>query len=235
MDRYAFTVRLFHSQHLAGLTRRTRRSTWILRESPTVSVGETVWGAVGWGDDTIRRPISRQVVRAVILPQANSKKRSHRRIRIPESEVAQFVVGAAHSIGSAPTSGILRARVDPLTREQRSHQMSLVRAKHTRPEKVVRAALTRLGYRYRLHPRNVPGRPDIVIRRLRSAILVHGCFWHRHRGCTRTRMPKTRVDFWSTKFSNNIARDRSVRSQLRRDGVEDARSLGVCVRRPQEA
>ena len=136
----------------------------------------------------------------------------------PKSEVAQFVVGAEHSIGVAPKSGILRARVDPLTREQRSHQMSLVRAKHTHPEKLVRAALTRLGYRYRLHPRNVPGRPDIVIRRLRSAILVHGCFWHRHKGCTRTRRPKTRVDFWSKKFSNNIARDRSVRSQLRRDG-----------------
>ena len=96
--------------------------------------------------------------------------------------------------------------------------MSRIRGKHTRPEKALRAALTRLGYRYRLHPPGIPGRPDVVIRRLRAAIFVHGCFWHRHPGCPRTRVPKTRVDFWTKKFSDNVARDCSVQSQLQSDG-----------------
>ena len=109
-------------------------------------------------------------------------------------------------------------RLDPLTKEQRSRQMALVRNRNTRPELAVRRALSRLGFRYRLHPSNVPGRPDIVIRRLRAAIFVHGCFWHRHTGCARTRVPKTRIDFWTRKFNENIVRDRSVRSQLRHEG-----------------
>ena len=109
-------------------------------------------------------------------------------------------------------------RLDPLTKEQRSRQMALVRDRNTRPELAVRRALSRLGFRYRLHPKNVPGRPDIVIRRFRAAIFVHGCFWHRHTGCARTRVPKTRIDFWTRKFNKNIVRDRSVRSQLRHKG-----------------
>ena len=96
--------------------------------------------------------------------------------------------------------------------------MALVRGKDTGPELTVRRALSRLGYRYRLHPGNVPGRPDIVIRRLRSAIFVHGCFWHRHSGCARTRVPKSRVEFWRRKFAENVARDRHVRARLRREG-----------------
>lgn len=109
------------------------------------------------------------------------------------------------------------SRLDPLTREQRSRQMALVRDRNTRPELAVRKVLSNLGYRYRLHPKGVPGRPDIVIRRLRAAIFVHGCFWHRHAGCSRTRVPRTRIDFWTGKFAENVARDRSVRSRLRRE------------------
>lgn len=92
--------------------------------------------------------------------------------------------------------------------------MALVRGRDTRPELAVRRALSRLGYRYRLHPRGVPGRPDIVLPRLRSVVLVHGCFWHRHRGCSRTRVPKTHVAFWTRKFAENVTRDRSVRARL---------------------
>src|SRR5437870_13346987 len=109
-------------------------------------------------------------------------------------------------------------RLDPLTREQRSRQMGLGRARDTRPELTVRKALSGLGYRYRLHPKNVPGRPDIVIRRLRSAIFVHGCFWHRHTRCARTRVPKSRVAFWTQKFAENVVRDRRVRARLRGAG-----------------
>jgi DNA mismatch endonuclease (patch repair protein) len=107
---------------------------------------------------------------------------------------------------------------DSLTRQQRSRQMALVRSKNTRPEIVVRRAVWRLGYRYRLHSRDVPGRPDIVLKSLKKAIFVHGCFWHRHGGCPRTRTPKSRVRFWTRKFRENVARDRSARARLLRSG-----------------
>ena len=93
--------------------------------------------------------------------------------------------------------------------------MSLIRGKNTRPEMAVRRELTRLGIRYRLHQTGLPGRPDIVIRRMRIAIFVHGCFWHRHDGCAKTRVPKSRVEFWRQKFAKNIQRDEVVRSELR--------------------
>lgn len=109
-------------------------------------------------------------------------------------------------------------RLDPLTREERSRQMGLVKCKDTVPELVVRRAVWSLGFRYRLHPPGVPGRPDLVLPRLRKVIFVHGCFWHRHRGCARTRIPKTRVTFWVRKFDGNVARDRSIRTRLARAG-----------------
>lgn len=109
-------------------------------------------------------------------------------------------------------------RLDPLTPTERSRQMSLIKSKDTRPELTVRKTLTRLGYRYRLHPVNVPGRPDVVIRKLHKVIFVHGCFWHRHQGCARTRTPRSRVAFWKQKFNETVRRDRSVESRLRRDG-----------------
>ena len=90
--------------------------------------------------------------------------------------------------------------------------------KDTRPEIAVRKMLWALGYRYRLHPNDVPGRPDIVFKALRKAIFVHGCFWHRHVVCLRTRTPKTRVRFWSKKFEENVARDKSTRARLARSG-----------------
>jgi DNA mismatch endonuclease (patch repair protein) len=96
--------------------------------------------------------------------------------------------------------------------------MALVKGRDTAPERAVRRALSRLGYRYRLHSPRVPGKPDIVLARLRKVIFVHGCFWHRHRGCARTRVPKTRVSFWERKFEENVVRDRSVRAKLARAG-----------------
>lgn len=111
-----------------------------------------------------------------------------------------------------------QVRRDPLTKKQRSQQMSLVRSKDTSPELRVRHALSTLGYRYRLHARNIPGKPDIVFKRLRKLIFVHGCFWHRHRGCQRTRTPKSRIGFWTRKFAENVTRDRSTRKKLLRQG-----------------
>lgn len=109
-------------------------------------------------------------------------------------------------------------RLDPLTPAQRSRQMALVKGRNTGPELAVRRALSHLGYRFRLHSPRVPGRPDIVLPGLRKVILVHGCFWHRHPGCSRTRVPKSRVAFWTRKFQENVARDRSVRGRLARAG-----------------
>jgi DNA mismatch endonuclease (patch repair protein) len=85
--------------------------------------------------------------------------------------------------------------------------MSAIRTKHTDPEIVVRRALFAQGFRYRLNVRNLPGSPDVVLPRHRAAILVHGCFWHRHVGCRFYRLPKTRPEFWENKLSTNALRD----------------------------
>jgi DNA mismatch endonuclease (patch repair protein) len=96
--------------------------------------------------------------------------------------------------------------------------MSRIRGRDTKPELAVRSVLHRLGYRFRLHVRYLPGRPDIVLPRHRTVVLVHGCFWHRHEGCRFCYMPKTRVDFWRRKFEGNVERDRVVRRELKKIG-----------------
>jgi len=96
--------------------------------------------------------------------------------------------------------------------------MSRIRSRNTSPERIVRSVLHRLGYRFRLHRRDLPGHPDIVLPRYRTVVLVHGCFWHRHKGCRFAYMPKTRVRFWLTKFAENVERDRRVRQHLRKLG-----------------
>lgn len=92
----------------------------------------------------------------------------------------------------------------PLTR---SEVMSRVKGRDTRPEMRLRRALHAAGLRYRLQARELPGKPDIVFRRAKLAIFVHGCFWHRHSGCEHARMPKSRLDFWRTKLEANVERD----------------------------
>jgi DNA mismatch endonuclease, patch repair protein len=98
---------------------------------------------------------------------------------------------------------------------ERSRLMARVRQKHTTAELRVRSVLHRLGYRFRLHPRNLPGRPDIVLPKHRTAIFVHGCFWHQHSGCSKASMPKTRQEFWAAKFRANIERDERKERALR--------------------
>ena len=92
--------------------------------------------------------------------------------------------------------------------------MSRVRGTNTRPEMRVRRALHAAGHRFRLQARDLPGRPDIVFRGDRVAIFVHGCFWHRHEGCPHTRMPKSRLEFWTEKFAANVKRDRAAVTHL---------------------
>ena len=96
---------------------------------------------------------------------------------------------------------------DRVPREVRSKIMSAVPTKHTTTEKFVRALLTREGYRYRLHDPRLPGTPDIVFPGRRRAIFVNGCFWHGHVGCSKGRLPKSRVDYWAPKIRRNIEND----------------------------
>lgn len=92
--------------------------------------------------------------------------------------------------------------------------MKSVRQKDTRPEIVVRKVLHSLGYRFRLHRRDLPGRPDIVLPRHRAVVLVHGCFWHQHERCGSARIPRTRTDYWADKLNGNVARDMRVEAAL---------------------
>jgi DNA mismatch endonuclease (patch repair protein) len=96
--------------------------------------------------------------------------------------------------------------MDVFTPEKRSHLMSLVRGKDTKPELIVRKLLHRLGYRFRLHRRDLPGKPDIVLPRYKTAIFVHGCFWHGH-NCKGGARPSSNVEFWNDKLAKNIVRD----------------------------
>src|ERR1700691_3441604 len=96
--------------------------------------------------------------------------------------------------------------------------MARVRGKNTRPELRVRRLVFALGHRYRLHDRRLPGCPDLVFRPSRKIIFVHGCFWHRHAHCALARMPKSRIDFWTTKLEGNRKRDERNRRALAREG-----------------
>lgn len=96
--------------------------------------------------------------------------------------------------------------------------MSRVRGKHTSPEMRVRKAAHKLGFRFRLHRKDLPGRPDLVFPKRKMALFVHGCFWHRHSGCPKASMPKSRVEYWSEKFQSNCDRDSRVYDRLRQLG-----------------
>lgn len=102
--------------------------------------------------------------------------------------------------------------------EERSRIMSLVRAKDTKPEMLVRRLVHRLGYRYRLHVRDLPGSPDLVFPSRQAVIFVSGCFWHRHDCPNGRRLPKTRTDWWREKLEGNLRRDQVQRRKLRRMG-----------------
>ena len=105
--------------------------------------------------------------------------------------------------------------MDSLTPEHRSWNMSRIRSGDTKPERLVRSLLHKMGYRFRLHRRDLPGRPDIVLPGRRTVVLVHGCYWHRHPGCRFAYTPKSNVAFWQTKFNENVDRDLRQHGQLR--------------------
>jgi DNA mismatch endonuclease (patch repair protein) len=96
---------------------------------------------------------------------------------------------------------------DPLSSEQRSERMSRVRGKDTKPELKIRRLVWSLGYRYRLHSKKLPGRPDLVFPSRKKVIFIHGCFWHQHENCRQYRMPRSKLDFWLPKLEGNKKRD----------------------------
>jgi len=107
---------------------------------------------------------------------------------------------------------------DNVSREKRSAIMAAVRSRDTTPEKFVRSLLHRLGYRFRLHRKDLPGCPDIVLPRHRAVVFVHGCFWHAHRCKAGDRLPATNTEFWRNKRNENVIRDRAAIGRLRRLG-----------------
>ena len=110
--------------------------------------------------------------------------------------------------------------MDTLSKEQRSLNMSKIHSFDTKPEILVRRYLFANGFRYRVNVKSLPGTPDIVLRKYRTVIFIHGCFWHRHE-CMKGKLPKTNTEFWEQKFRKNQERDISVREKLKQLGVSN--------------
>ena len=102
--------------------------------------------------------------------------------------------------------------------KERSKNMAAIKSKNTNPEIKVRKLLHSLGYRFRLHKKELPGSPDIVLKKYKTVVFVHGCFWHRHKECKYATNPKTREEFWNKKFLSNIERDIKVRERIKAAG-----------------
>ena len=107
---------------------------------------------------------------------------------------------------------------EPPVSPERRRMMSSVRGKNTKPELLVRRLVHGMGYRFRLHRRELPGSPDLVFPSRRKVVFVHGCFWHQHKRCRKGTIPKTRENFWRTKLQGNSARDERVRKNLKSMG-----------------
>ena len=108
----------------------------------------------------------------------------------------------------------MKKKANHIISASRSKNMSAIKSKNTKPEVEVRKLLHSMGFRFRLHKKDLPGSPDIVLPKYKTVIFVHGCFWHRHQNCKYASNPKTRVDFWNKKFNDNIERDIKVRKEL---------------------
>ena len=108
--------------------------------------------------------------------------------------------------------------VDVFSKNKRSEIMSLIKSKNTKPEKTVRSHLHKQGYRFVLHDKRLPGKPDIVLPRYKTVVEVNGCFWHGHEGCKKASIPKTRTEFWLNKIQSNKARDARHRRELKESG-----------------
>jgi len=107
---------------------------------------------------------------------------------------------------------------DVHSKEIRSYNMSRIKSKDTKPEMLVRKFLHKNGFRYRLHVKNMPGKPDIVLPKYKTVIFIHGCFWHGHEGCKYYVVPKTRTEWWLSKIETNIRHDENATTLLKQNG-----------------
>ena len=107
---------------------------------------------------------------------------------------------------------------DVHSKKVRSYNMSQIKGKNTKPEILVRKFLHSKGFRFRLHVKKLPGKPDIVLAKYKTAIFVHGCFWHGHQGCKYFVIPKTRTDWWTNKIQRNVSNDLSATKDLKKHG-----------------
>ncbi|MEK6333429.1 MAG: DNA mismatch endonuclease Vsr [Acidobacteriota bacterium] len=107
---------------------------------------------------------------------------------------------------------------DTLSRQRRSENMARIRSQDTQPELIVRSLLHQAGFRFRLHSKRLPGKPDIVLPRFKTVVLVHGCLWHGHANCRRGRRPKSNADYWNRKIDRNLARDAANALLLKKAG-----------------
>lgn len=108
--------------------------------------------------------------------------------------------------------------VDRISKEHRSWNMSRIRGKDTKPEITLRSLMHRAGFRFRLHDKKLPGKPDLVLPKHNTVIFVNGCYWHRHQGCPKATTPKTNTAFWKKKFEETVARDARKTSELKEGG-----------------
>jgi len=121
---------------------------------------------------------------------------------------------------------------DVHTKEQRSYNMSRIKGKDTKPEMLVRRFLHANGFRYKLHDKTLPGKPDIVLPKYRTVIFVHGCFWHGHKGCKYYVVPKTKTEWWLNKINGNKKNDAKAIKSLKKDGWKII-ILWECVLKPK--
>jgi DNA mismatch endonuclease (patch repair protein) len=108
--------------------------------------------------------------------------------------------------------------MDTVSPEKRSRMMAAIKSRNTDPELTVRRKLHSMGFRFRLHRKDLPGKPDIVLPKYNAAVLVHGCFWHQHQGCVLAHWPRSREEYWGPKLARTIARDHENSEKLRRLG-----------------
>jgi len=123
--------------------------------------------------------------------------------------------------------------MDIVSKEVRSRMMAGIRGSNTSPDMKVRRLLHRHGFRYRLHSRKLPGKPDIVLPRYNVCIFIHGCFWHRHAGCKYATTPRTREEFWQLKFDQNVKRDIRQKNELLQQGWRVFELWECGIRRPE--
>lgn len=123
---------------------------------------------------------------------------------------------------------------DVHTKKQRSYNMSQIKGKNTKPEMLVRRFLHANGFRYRLHVKTLPGKPDIVLPKYKTVVFVHGCFWHGHKNCRFFKIPKTRTKWWTAKIDRNKANDEKAVRVLKKEGWKVI-NLWECKLKPKKA